>query len=146
MKAAQIALHHSLAAELRIMSQRTHTSSETSPQHPEAVRTVLVTPGQLTTSLFSKITPPSRFFGPPVTPTAIAKMIIKKVDSGTNGEISLPLYAQCLGLWGAIPAGLREMLRRYAIGMDDAAWTAYNEDFTRQSGKAEETDSRKKII
>ncbi|KAH9825705.1 protein dhs-3-like [Teratosphaeria destructans] len=109
-KAGLIALHASLRAEL------------TSPQAPEGadkIRTILVTPGQLSTSLFQGVQTPSSFFGPVVEPVELAREIVKMVDAGESGEISLPLYARYIDWLHVLPAGLAT-IARWTSGMDRA--------------------------
>ena len=85
-KAALIAMHSSLRAELN--------SSSTAPEGAESIRTILVTPGQLSTNLFQGVETPSSFLGPVVETVELAREIVKMVDLGMSGEISLPLYAR----------------------------------------------------
>ncbi|KAF2092185.1 NAD(P)-binding protein [Saccharata proteae CBS 121410] len=106
-KAGLIAMHTSLCAELR--------------QHPNggAVKTILVTPGQLATDLFADVRTPSQFLGPLVEPVVLAKEIVRMVDAGEGGEISFPLYARWAKLIGVLPVGLQWVLRSLA-GVDRA--------------------------
>ncbi len=123
-KAALTALHHSLAAELSLLSTTTSTLPTTSSSYPSQIRTILLTPGQIHTPLFSHITPPSPFLGPILDPSEVAAAIIKAIDSGTNAEIALPLYARWIGWLGVLPAGCKGLARRWA-GLDWAAWEGF---------------------
>lgn len=110
-KAALTNLHHSLTAEMQLMPASSR------------VNTILATPGQLSTPLFSRITPPSTFFGPVITPAALAAAIVGAVDEGKDAEIAMPLYARAIGFWGILPSGLRRWMRGL-VGLDAAGWNA----------------------
>ncbi|KAL2160371.1 hypothetical protein VTH06DRAFT_1544 [Thermothelomyces fergusii] len=107
-KAGVAALHRSLAAELR-------------RSHPR-IRTVLVTPGQLSTPLFHGVRTPNRFLAPVVEPVDVAKEIIAAVDSGRSAAIAMPLYARWIDWYAVLPAGLQAIARRLA-GVDAAMQT-----------------------
>lgn len=109
-KAGLIALHKSLAAELNTVYKK---------QGGDRVQTVLVTPGQLATKLFDGLETPSAFFGPVVEPVVLAREVIRKLDTGTSGEISLPLYARFISILEILPPGL-QLLARWVSGVDTA--------------------------
>lgn len=109
-KAGLIALHASLRAEL---------SSPKAPAGAENVRMVLVTPGQLGTRLFADVQTPSPFLGPVVEAVELAGEIVRMVDSGCSGEVSLPLYARFIGVLEAMPFSLQRAAR-WASGVDRA--------------------------
>lgn len=104
-KAGLIALHKSLTAELR-------------QSHP-AIRTVLVTPGQLSTPLFYGVQTPNSFLAPVVEPVEVAKEIISTIDNGLAEHISMPLYARLIDWYNVLPLGLQKVARRFA-GVDTA--------------------------
>jgi short-subunit dehydrogenase len=106
-KAALLALHHSLRAELA--------------QIPEAaeIKTILVTPGQMSTRMFADVEPPSRFFAPTATPADLGKNIIKMIERGESGEVAIPLYSQYVGFFMILPAGIQQLVRRWS-GLDTA--------------------------
>ncbi|KAK3633505.1 hypothetical protein LTR56_015758 [Elasticomyces elasticus] len=110
-KAALIAMHASLRAEL--------SSPATAPEGAANIRTILVTPGQLATPLFVGVKTPSTFFGPVVEPVELAKEIVRMVDAGESGEISLPLYARYIDWLHVLPTGMQRIVRRLS-GMDTA--------------------------
>ncbi|KAK5108562.1 hypothetical protein LTR62_008219 [Meristemomyces frigidus] len=112
-KAALIAMHTSLRAEL------TSPDPSTRPKGAESIRTVLVTPGQLSTALFEGVKTPSSFLGPVVETVELAREIVKMVDSGMSGEISLPLYARWVDWLGILPPGLGRVVRGLS-GVDRA--------------------------
>lgn len=124
-KSGLITLHHSLNAELAMLSDE--SSKDSYPQH---IRTILVTPGQLSTRLFERIKTPSQFLGPTVPPAALAQEIVKAVDGGTDAHISRPLYAKCvsLGIWGVLPKWLKGRRVRGLVGLDFAGWQAMEEE------------------
>ncbi|KAJ9667631.1 hypothetical protein H2201_002166 [Coniosporium apollinis] len=108
-KAALLALHASLAAELA--------------QHPDPaardIKTILVTPGQLGTRMFERVRTPSAFLAPVVEPNELAREIIGLVDRGESGVVALPLYARWIWLWGCLPVGVKRVVRRVG-GIDTA--------------------------
>ncbi|KAI9674135.1 MAG: hypothetical protein M1817_001953 [Caeruleum heppii] len=105
-KAGSVALHSSLIAELPEKSQAD-------------IKTLLVTPGQLSTSLFAGVHTPSTFLGPVVEPVEVAKAIIAAVDEGISGTLAMPLYARWVSVLGILPVGMQRVLR-WASGMDRA--------------------------
>jgi short-subunit dehydrogenase len=106
-KAALLALHHSLRAELA--------------QIPEAaeIKTILVTPGQMSTQMFADVKPPSTFFAPTATPADLGKSIIKLIERGESGEVAIPLYSQYIGFFSILPVGIQRLVRRWS-GLDTA--------------------------
>lgn len=116
-KSALTALHRSLAAELQLMPA-------SAASRPRAISTLLVTPGQLSTPLFAGVRPPSTFLGPTVEVQELARAMVQRIDAGQGGELSLPLYAQWIGVLGLLPPGLGGLVRRLA-GLDRAGWDAF---------------------
>ncbi|OCL06809.1 short chain dehydrogenase/reductase [Glonium stellatum] len=106
-KAALLALHASLRAELARSSQGRN------------IRTLLCTPGQLSTPMFAGVKTPSSFFAPVVAPVDVAKEIIKMVDRGESGEIAIPLYTRWIEWLGVLPVGVQTILRAWS-GIDVA--------------------------
>lgn len=106
-KAALLALHHSLRAELA--------------QLPEAkeIKTILVTPGQMATKMFESVKTPSNFLAPIVTPADVGKDIIRLIEKGESGEIALPLYARYIQILGVLPVGVQHLIRKWS-GIDRA--------------------------
>lgn len=107
-KAGLSALHRSLAAELR-------------RSHPE-LRTVLVTPGQLSTPLFHGVQTPNAFLAPIVEPVDVAKEIIAAVDSGAGAVAAMPLYARWVDWYAVLPEALQLLARRLS-GVDEGMKT-----------------------
>ncbi|KAI1630997.1 short-chain dehydrogenase [Biscogniauxia mediterranea] len=101
-KAGVTALHKSLAAELQ--------------EFPE-IKTILVTPGQLSTPLFAGVHTPNRFIAPLVEPIEVAKEIIKAIDLGLSDHIGMPLYARWIDWYNVLPVGLQKMARKVS-GID----------------------------
>lgn len=128
-KAGLIALHASLRAEL--ISHNALPGSEN-------VRTVLVTPGQLGTNLFAGVQTPSSFLGPVVEAPELAREIVRVLDEGVSGEISLPLYAKWVGVLQVLPFSLQRVAR-WASGVD----TAMEGFRARGVGKSRDDASRK---
>ena len=112
-KAGLIALHSSLRAEL---------ASPNAPDGAEYIRTILVTPGQLSTRLFAGVESPSSFLGPVVEPVELAREIVNMIDSGESGQISMPLYARWIEWLHVLPVSLQRLARSVS-GMDKAMET-----------------------
>ncbi|KAL8648155.1 MAG: hypothetical protein Q9226_006117 [Calogaya cf. arnoldii] len=106
-KAAAIAYHTSLAAELR-------------PCAPQ-IKTILVTPGQLDTVMFSHIKLDwfRNFFGPVVEVRELAMKIVKTVEAGEGGTIAVPFFASALAWQQVLPRALQNWLKRWS-GIDTA--------------------------
>ncbi|KAI1867135.1 uncharacterized protein JN550_007187 [Neoarthrinium moseri] len=101
-KAGVTALHKSLAAELR--------------EYPE-IKTIIVTPGQLSTPLFYGVQTPNSFIAPVVEPVDIAKEVIQAIDLGVSDHIGAPLYARWIDWYNVLPVGLQRIARDVA-GID----------------------------
>jgi NAD(P)-dependent dehydrogenase (short-subunit alcohol dehydrogenase family) len=103
-KAAATALHHALTAELA--------------EYP-FIKTLLVTPGQMSTPLFNGVQTPSYFWAPVLEPVDVAKEVIKAIDEGKGGEIAMPLFSEWAAVFWVLPASVRKALRVLS-GMDNA--------------------------
>lgn len=119
-KAGISALHRSLAAELR-------------QSHPH-IRTVLVTPGQLSTPLFYGVQTPNAFLAPVVEPVDVAKEIIAAIDNGRNADVAMPLYARWVDWYRVLPVGLQVVARRLA-GVDTAMKSFVGRKGAQKEGK-----------
>lgn len=106
-KAGVTALHKSLAAELQ--------------EFPE-IKTILVTPGQLSTPLFAGVQSPSSFIAPVVEPVDVAKEIISAIDLGLSDHIAMPLYARWIDWYNVLPVGLQKIARKIS-GVDKGMQT-----------------------
>ncbi|KAK1254313.1 hypothetical protein MKX08_008308 [Trichoderma sp. CBMAI-0020] len=107
-KAGLTALHKSLTAELR-------------ESHPD-IRTVLVTPGQLSTPLFYGVQTPNSFFAPVVEPVDVTKEIVAAIDGGKGVTAAMPFYARWVDVYNMLPVGLQLIARRVA-GVDKGMQT-----------------------
>lgn len=101
-------MHKSLAAELR-------------SSHP-SIKTILVTPGQLSTPLFTGVRTPSNFFAPIVEPVEVAKEVIAAIEGGSSTELAMPLYARWIDWLDVLPVGVQRVAR-WASGIDEAMKT-----------------------
>lgn len=54
----------------------------------------------------------------------LAGEIVRKVDRGEGGEVSMPLYARWIGVLGVLPEGVAGVVRRWS-GVDGAGWGAF---------------------
>lgn len=102
-KAGLSAMHRSLTAELR-------------ESHPE-IKTVLITPGQLSTPLFYGVQTPSSFVAPVVEPVEVAKEIVAAIDGGRGASTGMPLYARWVDWYAILPAGVQVLARKIS-GVD----------------------------
>ncbi|KAH6950517.1 hypothetical protein DER45DRAFT_578081 [Fusarium avenaceum] len=112
-KAGLTALHRSLTAELR-------------ESHPE-IRTVLVTPGQVSTPLFYGVQTPNSFIAPVVEPVDVTKEIVAAIDSGKGATVAMPLYARWVDWLNVLPVGVQTLARRVA-GVDRGMRTFIGRD------------------
>lgn len=103
-KAGITAMHKSLAAELKAT--------------PE-IKTILVSPGQLSTPLFDGVETPNSFFGPVLEPVDVAKEVIAAIDSGSSAVLAMPLYARWIDWLNVLPVGVQAIVRSMA-GVDRA--------------------------
>jgi NAD(P)-dependent dehydrogenase (short-subunit alcohol dehydrogenase family) len=103
-KAGITALHKSLAAELKDTPN---------------IKTVLVTPGQMSTPLFNGVETPSSFFGPVLEPVDVAREVIAAIDAGSSDVLAMPLYARWIDWMNVFPVGVQAILRKLS-GVDSA--------------------------
>jgi len=103
-KAGITALHKSLTAELN--------------STPD-IKTILVSPGQLSTPLFNGVKTPSSFFGPILEPVDVAREVIAAIDSGSSAVLAMPFYARWIDWMNVVPVGVEAVLRRIS-GVDRA--------------------------
>lgn len=101
-KAGLSAMHTSLVAELK--------------QYPD-IKTVLVTPGQLSTEMFAGVQTPSSFMAPVVEPVEVAKEIIKAIDGGSSDHLAMPLYVRHVQWLHVLPIGV-QTIARWLAGID----------------------------
>lgn len=118
-KAGITALHKSLTAEL-------------GQTHPE-IKTVLVTPGQLTTPLFYGVKTPNSFVAPVVEPVDVCKEVVAAIDQGKGAVIGTPLYARWVDWYNVLPVGLQVIARKVA-GVDRGMKTYVGRDGFSGSG------------
>lgn len=105
-KAGVTAMHKSLAAELKSLSDAD-------------IKTILVTPGQLSTPLFNGVQTPSSFLGPILEPVDVAKEVIAAIDAGSSAALAMPLYARWIDWVNVVPVGVETILRKVS-GVDKA--------------------------
>lgn len=103
-KAALTAFHKSLRAELKATPN---------------IKTVLVSPGQLSTPLFEGVRTPSSFFGPVLEPVDVAKEVIATIDAGCSADLAMPLYARWIDWMNVMPIGMQAVVRS-VCGVDSA--------------------------
>jgi NAD(P)-dependent dehydrogenase (short-subunit alcohol dehydrogenase family) len=103
-KAGLTAMHKSIVAELRAYSD---------------IKTILVTPGQLSTPMFAGVQTPSNFFAPIVEPVEVAKEVIAAIDGGSSAELVMPFYARWIDWLNVLPVGVQRVAR-WASGVDVA--------------------------
>ena len=103
-KAGITAMHKSLVAELA--------------PYPD-IKTILVSPGQMSTPLFNGVNTPSSFFAPVLEPVDIAKEVIAAIDAGSSAVLALPLYARWVDWMNVLPVGVQTIVRKIT-GIDSA--------------------------
>jgi len=103
-KAGLTAMHKSVAAELA--------------PYPD-IKTVLVSPGQLSTPLFNGVKTPSSFLGPVLEPVDVAKEVIAAIDAGSSAVLAMPLYARWIDWMNVLPVGGQAIARKLS-GVDRA--------------------------
>ncbi|TVY37949.1 Epidermal retinol dehydrogenase [Lachnellula occidentalis] len=101
-KAGITAMHKSLTAELK-----------STPN----IKTILVSPGQLTTPLFTGVQTPNSFFAPVLEPVDVAKEVIAAIDAGSSTELAMPLYARWIDWMNVMPVGVQVIMRKMS-GVD----------------------------
>ncbi|TQS35316.1 hypothetical protein Golomagni_04268 [Golovinomyces magnicellulatus] len=106
-KAGVTAMHKSLTAELKSIPN---------------IKTVLVSPGQIGSSLFNEVKTPNSFFGPVLESVDVAMEIIATIDSGASASLAMPLYARWAEWMNVMPVGVQSILRRMT-GIDTAMRT-----------------------
>lgn len=106
-KAAVTAMHKALVAELK--------------STPD-IKTILVTPGQLSTPLFNGVQTPSSFFGPILEPVDVAKEVIAAIDAGSSADLAMPFYSRWADWINVAPVGVQALLRKVG-GIDTAMRT-----------------------
>ena len=124
-KAGISAMHRSLTAELR-------------ESHPE-IRTVLITPGQLSTPLFYGVQTPNSFIAPVVEPVDVTKEIVAAIDGGKGVTVAMPLYARWIDWYNVLPVGV-QVIVRWLAGVDRGMKT-----FIGRDGKQEGVEEKKSI-
>lgn len=105
-KSGLIALHESLTYELGSPSLNT-----------TGVKTLLICPGQLKTSMFEGVKTPSTLFAPELEPKDVANQVFKCVTYGCRGEIKIPFYGNFLPIFRSAPWPIVAALR-YTSGID----------------------------
>ncbi|EMR09926.1 hypothetical protein PNEG_01685 [Pneumocystis murina B123] len=106
-KTALVSFHESLKYELLYSNSN--------------IRTTLVVPGQLNTSLFQNVKTPSRFLAPVLDPVYVAEKIAKTIINDMGIEIYTPLYCLILPMLRCIPIRFQRIFR-YFSGIDKATY------------------------
>ncbi|SCV02666.1 LAMI_0H01728g1_1 [Lachancea mirantina] len=83
----------------------------------DSVRSLLVLPGQLKTTMFEGFKPPKQFFAPLVEPDFLATRIINCCEIGLRGELYAPFYANFMYALKTSPY-MVTWLGRFMSGMD----------------------------
>jgi NAD(P)-dependent dehydrogenase (short-subunit alcohol dehydrogenase family) len=101
-KAGITAMHKSLAAELK--------------STPD-IKTILVTPGMLSTPLFRGARAGWPFLAPVLEPVDVAKEVIAAIDAGFSAALAMPLYVRWIDWMNVVPVGVAAILRKFS-GVD----------------------------
>lgn len=102
-KASTIQIHESFAEEMR--------------EYPR-IRPLLVLPGQLTTEMFSDVSPSCLFFAPLVDHRQLARLIVQNLQQGKTGVLCEPLYTNLLPVMKVMPLFVQR-IARWVSQMDD---------------------------
>lgn len=105
-KSGLISLHESLTYEIGPPSV-----------FPNGVKTLLICPGQLKTTMFRGVKTPSSIFAPELDPEHVANVIFQAINKGKIGEIKLPFYGNFLPIFRSIPWPIVEIARKLS-GID----------------------------
>lgn len=89
------------------------------------VKTLLVCPGKMKTSMFDGVVSPWRWLAPELEPLDVARTILEALEHGRRGEIKLPLYGNFLPVFRAMPWPITE-LARHVSGIDESMCTYKN--------------------
>lgn len=107
-KSGLIALHESLTYELGPPTFNT-----------SGVKTLLICPGQLKTSLFEGVKTPHSLLAPELEPIYVAKQVFKAIKLGKRGEIRMPFYGNLLPIFRSVPWPIVQFAR-YFSGIDQS--------------------------
>lgn len=105
-KSGLIAFHESLTYELGPPSFNN-----------TGVKTLLICPGQMKTTMFNGVKTPSSLLAPELDPKVVAKVVFDSVSLGRRGEIKIPFYGNILPIMRAFPWPITQSVR-YFSGMD----------------------------
>jgi all-trans-retinol dehydrogenase (NAD+) len=98
-KAAALSFHEGLATELKTR------------YNAPKVRTVVINQGYTKTALFQGWRDDSKFLMPALEPETVAEEIVKKVLSGTSGQVILPRFGSMLTLFKGFPHWMQIRVR-----------------------------------
>lgn len=76
------------------------------------VRTLLVLPGQLNTTMFQGFAPPRQFFAPVVNSRKLAQEIVANCEIGMRGVLCAPFYSNFMHLLKSLPYAVIHLARR----------------------------------
>lgn len=107
-KSGLIALHESLTYEL---GSPTFISN--------GIKTLLVCPGQISTTMFKGVRTPTQIFAPELDPKFVASYVVLAIEQGRRGEIKLPFYGKFLPLFRAFPWPIVALARKLS-GIDES--------------------------
>ncbi|KAK6458384.1 uncharacterized protein RJT20DRAFT_31327 [Scheffersomyces xylosifermentans] len=131
-KSGLIALHESLTYELGPPSI-----------NPSGVKTLLICPGQLKTTMFTGVKTPSSLMAPELDPRYVASSVLTAVELGRRGEIKIPFYGNFMPLFRAFPWPVVELVRVMS-GMDRSMNT-FKTTLSKVASKASSLSSASKI-
>ncbi|KAI5970756.1 hypothetical protein CANMA_000175 [Candida margitis] len=107
-KSGLIALHESLTYELASPTFRSN-----------GIKTLLVCPGQISTTMFKGVRTPTQIFAPELDPKFVASYVVSAIAQGRRGEIKLPFYGKFLPLFRAFPWPIVALARKLS-GIDES--------------------------
>lgn len=111
-KAGLIAFHDSLTHELS--SPYNFYGSSTSIRRQGDISTLLVTPGHISTTMFSGVGSPNAWLGPILTAEKVGASIVDAVLAGETGKLSLPFFTRFFWLNQVLPGFIWEYVRAFS--------------------------------
>lgn len=102
------------------------------------MKSILVEPGQIGTSLFAGVQTPSRFLAPVLDTSEVCKAITALVDAGEGGVLRMPRYAAWVEWFGVLPVSVQRLVRwasRVDVSMRRAGEMKRSEEEQQQKEK-----------
>ena len=106
------------------------------------IRTTLMLPGNIQTSMFSAVTHPTsplyQFFFPSLQPLEVVKKIIASLDDRHSKTVYLPFYANLSPLSSLAPSFIRDLMQWVSDSAYSSSWSSLT--------RAWETGRRRRLL